>query len=179
MNAARSQGRRHVVDVLFTLALFCVFAAAALIVVFIGANVYRSTVERMDTGFEVNTTLMFVSTSIRRHDAYGAVRIDELDGRTALVLQQHLIGRVFETWIFHHDGALRELFIDSENREALNLDAGQPLIDVYAFHIEMTHNSLIAIYAESEDGLRGRMLVGLRSGDEGPMHSQYIRGATQ
>ena len=31
----------HVVDFLFTLALFCVFAASALMVVVIGANVYR------------------------------------------------------------------------------------------------------------------------------------------
>ena len=166
MNSAGSRGHRHVVDVLFTLALFCVFAAASLIVVFIGAEVYRSTVTRMDTSFEVNTTLMFVSTNIRGHDTYGNIRLDELDGHQALVMQQQLIGRTFETWIFHYDGAVREIFIDSENTEALSLGAGQRLIDVYAFSIEMVKEDLISIRAESEDGTYGRMLIGLRSGTE-------------
>ncbi|MCL2851995.1 MAG: DUF4860 domain-containing protein [Defluviitaleaceae bacterium] len=168
MNATGSRSRRHVIDVLFTLALFCVFAAASLIVVFIGADVYSSTVRRMDTSFEVNTTLMFVSTNIRQHDSQGAVRIDELEGRPALVLRQYLIGRIFETWIYHHNGELRELFIDSENRYALSLDAGQSLINVYSFHVEMVQDGLVAIYAESEDGTSGRMLVSLRSSAETP-----------
>ncbi|MCL2618742.1 MAG: DUF4860 domain-containing protein [Defluviitaleaceae bacterium] len=166
MNSPKSRSRRHVVDALFTLALFCVFAAASLIVVFIGANVYGSTVSRMDTSFEVNTTLMFVSTNIRQHDSVGAIRIDELEGQPALVLELHLIGRVFETWIYHHEGALMELFIDTENPHALNLASGQSLIDVYRFGVEMAGDGLIAIYAESADGLSGRKLIGLRSGAE-------------
>ena len=168
MNSAKLRSRRHVVDVLFTLALFCVFAAASLIVVFIGANVYRSTITRMDTSFEVNTALMFVSAKIRQHDTSGAVRIDELDGHPSLVLKRQLSGRTFETWIFHHDGALKELFIDAENTAALSLDSGRPLMDVHIFQIDMPSDGLIAIYTESEDGSGGRMLVGLRSYPESP-----------
>ena len=47
----------HVVDFLFTLALFCVFAASALMVVVIGANVYRQTVRGMDSNYDSRTSL--------------------------------------------------------------------------------------------------------------------------
>ena len=51
MNRFRTQ-KDHVVDFLFTLALFCVFAASALTVVVTGANVYRQTVRRMDQNYD-------------------------------------------------------------------------------------------------------------------------------
>lgn len=47
--------RRSFVDVLFTLALFCVFCASALAVVVIGADVYTSTARSMDDNFSTRT----------------------------------------------------------------------------------------------------------------------------
>ncbi|MCL1989175.1 MAG: DUF4860 domain-containing protein [Firmicutes bacterium] len=167
MNTGGGRNRRHIVDVLFTLALFCVFAAASLIVVFIGAEVYRNAVNRIDTGFEVNTTLMFVSTNIRQRDSYNAVRIDEIEGHHALVLQQDIGEQTFETWIFHYDGALREIFINAENRTVLALAAGQHLVNVYYFDIELVEDRLVAITVGSESGYSAQMLVGLRSGYNG------------
>ena len=42
---------KHMVDVLFVIILFCVFAVSALILVMIGANVYKKTVNDMDSNF--------------------------------------------------------------------------------------------------------------------------------
>ncbi|MCL2016177.1 MAG: DUF4860 domain-containing protein [Defluviitaleaceae bacterium] len=164
MNLRGGRNRRHIVDVLFTLALFCVFAAASLIVVFIGADVYRTAVGRVDRGFEVNTTLMFVATNIRQRDTYDAVRVDQIEGLPSLVLQQNIGENTFETWIFHHNGALREIFVNVENRAVLSLAAGQHLVDVYSFDIELVDERLVAITAGSADGTTARMVVGLRSG---------------
>jgi len=157
------RGNRRVIDVLFTLSLFCVFAAASLIVVYIGADVYRSTIHSMDIGFEVNTTLTFVSTKMRQHDIDGGIRIDTLEGQNALVLE-HVIGEaVFETWIFHYDGFLRELFINQENTGALALWAGQELIRVYAFDISVSDEHIVTISARSTDGTQARKLIGIRT----------------
>ena len=163
MISNKTKSRKHVTDVLFTLALFCVFAAASLLVVFIGAEVYSATVNRADTSFEINTTLSFVSTKVRQHDAQGAVRVDFIDGVTALVLERTVADMVFETWIYHHEGILREIVINRENIEMLWLGAGQPLMSVYNFHFEMTQDGLIEMRAESEDGAYGRILMALRS----------------
>ena len=164
MISSRTRTKRHITDVLFTLTLFCVFAAASLIVVFIGAEVYSAAINRADTGFEINTTLSFVSTKIRQHDNMGSVRIDSLEGADALVLEQHIGDMVFETWIYHHEGALREIVINRDNTQMLWLGAGQQLVDVYSFEFEKIHDGLIEMRAASANGIYGRALMALRSG---------------
>ena len=164
MISNRSRAKRHLTDVLFTLTLFAVFAAASLIVVFIGAEVYSATSRRADTSFEINTTLSFVTTKVRQHDSVGAVRLDEVEGTPALVLTQAIGDRYLETWIYHHDGILRELPILQGNVEALWLGAGAALVNVYYFSFTKPADGLIEMLARSEDGVYARALISLSSG---------------
>ena len=159
-----TRAKRHITDVLFTLTLFAVFAAASLIVVFIGADVYRATITRADTSFEINSTLSFVTTKIRQHDSVDAVRLDDVSGTPALVLTQAIGEAYFETWIYHHDGILRELFKNRENVDALWLGAGQSLVNVHYFNFGMLTDGLIEISAMSADGIYARALVSINSG---------------
>jgi len=154
---------KHVIDVLFTLALFCVFATASLMVVLIGANVYQSTIQKMDLNFELSTSITYVTTKIRQHDAADSVFLSTLDGRDALVLEEEFYGEVFQTWIYHHDGSLRELFIHKDNDDSLHLDAGQELMRVYRFTIEQARDNLFSLTATSADGESARRLVAVRS----------------
>lgn len=78
----------HVVDFLFTLALFCVFAASALMVVVIGANVYRQTVRGMDSNYDSRTSLTYLTEKVRQNDAANAVTIRSVGDSPALVLSQ-------------------------------------------------------------------------------------------
>ena len=80
----------HVVDFLFTLALFCVFAASALMVVIIGANVYRQTVDRMNGNYDSRTSLTYLTEKIRQNDAADAVKISSVGESPALVLSQRV-----------------------------------------------------------------------------------------
>ena len=154
---------RHMVDILFTLSLFCVFAASAFIVVYIGADVYRSTVDNMNIGFNRGTALNFVSTKIRQHDESGNIRIDTLDGKTALVLEQPIGDNIFETWIYHYNGALKELFVNRENTAGLKPGAGDELVRICGFEISMPHENLISITIRSGDDVYISKLVGIRS----------------
>ena len=162
--SSRTRAKRHITDVLFTLTLFAVFAAASLIVVFIGAEVYSATIARADTSFEINSTLSFVTTKIRQHDSIGAVRLDYVSGTPALVLTQAIGDAYFETWIYHYDGILRELFKNRENVDALWLGAGQALVNVHYFSFVMLTEGLIEMFARSEDGVYARALVSMSSG---------------
>ena len=162
--SSQTRTRRHITDVLFTLTLFAVFAAASLIVVFIGAEVYTATIERSDTSFELNSTLSFVATKIRQHDSVGAVRIDYVEGVAALVMQQVIGESVFETWVYHHEGTLREIFTREGNTSAVWLGAGQALVQVASFGFHMPKEGLVEITATSTNGTFARSLVSLNSG---------------
>ena len=51
---------RHMVDILFVIALFCVFALSALMLVIIGSNVYKKTVTNMDNNFDSRTSFSYI-----------------------------------------------------------------------------------------------------------------------
>lgn len=131
----------HVVDLLFTLALFCVFAASALLVVLIGAKVYKNTVEQMDASFSQRTSITYVTTKLRQNDAAGQLRLTQLDGTPALRLTQVLDGDPYETWIYHSDGVLRELFVAGGTQVALG--DGQVIVEVPQFTMERDGDFLV------------------------------------
>ena len=81
----------HMVDFLFTIALFCAFAATSLIVVIIGANVYQGTVRGMNENYALRTSLSYVSQKVRQNDGAGEIHIGTLDGVPALVLEPTLV----------------------------------------------------------------------------------------
>jgi len=158
---ARTGG--YVVDTLFAIALFCVLAVTCLVVLFIGANVYRGTVNEMERSYEISISLSYVAARIRSHDTSGSIYISELGGEGALVLEREIGGRVFQTWIYVYDGSLRELFIERENTGNLNAGLGQELVRVYSFTFDKPQDNLVAITVQSADGMSARKLVGIRS----------------
>ena len=158
------KGQKHITDILFTLALFCVFAGASLIVVFIGADVYSGTVRRMDNSFEINTTLAFVSTKIQQHDIIDAINIKYIDDVPAIVLESQIGERIFETWIYHYEYALWEIFIAQDFSSSIVLGDGQLLVHVHSFNFSSIDDGLISLAAATADGFSGRRLIDLRTG---------------
>lgn len=161
----QSKTGTHMVDLLFTLALFCVFAASALMVVLIGANVYQNTVEGMDENFSARTSVTYVATKIRQNDTEGTAYISTLEGDIpALVLEQELEGGVYETWIYYCDGFLRESFVREGN--AVNPQGGQEILEVADFHIGRAGNSF-ALAATDHNGNTTELVVTPRCGIAG------------
>ena len=66
---------KHIVDVLFVIGLFCIFALSSFFLISIGANIYRKTVAHMDENFNTRTSLSYVVEKIRQADSEGAVSI--------------------------------------------------------------------------------------------------------
>lgn len=132
----------HMVDLLFTLALFCVFAASALMVVLIGASVYKNTVQQMDDNFGGRTSITYVATKIRQNDTQNGVRMEEINGIPALVLDQEIDGLVYQTWIYHNDGELREVFTSADNPPQ-TADEGQIILEIDEFTIEHQDSSFM------------------------------------
>ena len=140
----------HMTDVLFTLALFCVFAASSLLVVLIGANVYNGTVERMSRNFDTRASVTYVFTKVKQNDMVGAVSLSEIEGVPALALDRDINGAVYRTWIYHHDGYLKEIFT-SQDREARLMD-GQSIVAVEQFMIERSGDNLYKLTSVDKNG---------------------------
>lgn len=141
----------HMVDFLFTIALFCAFAATSLIVVIIGANVYQGTVRGMNENYALRTSLSYVSQKVRQNDGADGIYIDTLEGIPALVLEQSLEAGDYETWIYYDDGWLRELFTRADAH--VSPADGQPVLQLAGFEMEQDQNGMLTF--TSHDGKGG------------------------
>lgn len=146
------QENRHIVDVLFVLALFCVFAISALMLLIIGANVYQKTINDMDANYNSRTAFSYITEKIRQNDTSSAVSIGTLEGHPALILSQEVDGKLYNTYLYEYDGYLTELFTGSTQDLGSNiLKAGHPLFPLKDFDITKVDSSLYRFVLTTEE----------------------------
>ena len=80
--------RKHMIDLLFPIALFFVFALSALTLVLFAARVYRSTTENSSLQYTSRTGLSYISEKIHQNDGNGAITLGSFDGCDALIMEQ-------------------------------------------------------------------------------------------
>jgi len=100
--------KRHSLDLVVVVALFCLYTGSALILCAIGVQVYRDTADTMRRNFDDRTSILYISEKVRHYDGEDSIRIDKFKGSDALVLVEKRNDRVLETWLFVQDGVLYE-----------------------------------------------------------------------
>ncbi len=137
----------HIVDVLFVLALFGVFTLSALVLVILGANIYKQTVSHMTENYDSRMACSYFSEKIRQNDFASAIELDELYGTEALIFSQEIQGETYATYLYYHDGYLRELFIKKDSNIGDDpLDAGNAIMKLEHLDMEFVSDNLLKVY---------------------------------
>lgn len=158
------QERNHIVDVLFVLALFVVFTLSALVLVILGANVYRQTVSYMDENYEARTAYSYLTEKVRQNDIYGSVSVGELEGTRALILTREINDATYATYLYLHQGSLRELFIRQGSDIGSDpLSAGRAILPLRDWEPEMADEHLLRIDLTLENGAYKQLFISLHS----------------
>ncbi|MCI9073745.1 MAG: DUF4860 domain-containing protein [Lachnospiraceae bacterium] len=158
------QERNHIVDVLFVLALFVVFTLSALVLVILGANVYRQTVSYMDENYEARTAYSYLTEKVRQNDIYGSVSVGELEGTRALILTREINDATYATYLYLHQGSLRELFIRQGSDIGSDpLSAGRAILPLRDWEPEMADERLLRIDLTLENGAHKQLFISLHS----------------
>ena len=101
MNTERE--KRHIVDILFVLALFLVFTLSTLTLVLFGANIYQNTVNSMEDNYNARTVCSYISGKFRSNDSAGDISIGSIDGQPSLILNQEINDASYSTYIYEYD----------------------------------------------------------------------------
>lgn len=103
----------HTIDIVFSLALFCAFAASVLLVLMTGAGVYRGAVKASKQRFEERVCVGYIATKVRYANTLGAVSTEQYGDGQALVLSETIDGVRYSTYIYMHNGYVHELFCEA------------------------------------------------------------------
>lgn len=165
MNTERE--KKHIVDILFVLALFLVFTLSTLTLVLFGANIYQNTVNDMEDNYNARTVCSYILGKFRSNDSCGDINIGSIDDKPSLILNQEINDTSYSTYIYEYDGYLRELFVsDNVTLGSDVLNAGNKLCPVDKFEV-----------SECNEGLNPvKITVSLPDGD---IESIYLSSRTK
>ncbi|MGN0377212.1 MAG: DUF4860 domain-containing protein [Suilimivivens sp.] len=151
----------HIIDVLFVIALFCIFALSAVFLITIGANIYGKTVSHMESNFSSRTSFAYITEKIRQADKNGSVNIGEFDGRPALFITETLEGTDYITYLYEYDGYLKELMVRRDT--PLSPSAGQDIMEISEFSLTKVNDKLFAFTIATDSENRCSLYVSQKS----------------
>lgn len=152
---------QHMIDALFVITLFCLFAVSAIILIAVGAKVYKNTINHMETHFTTNTALSYITEKIRQNDRSGSLTVCEMGDSNALRFSQTVHGEEYCTYIYLDNGYIKELFAKSDFPP--DPDAGQDILPVQNFFIQTESDSLYKIILVDKNNKISSVVVNIKS----------------
>lgn len=104
----------HSADTFFVMILFAVFVIMALFISAAGALSYKKSAQQMEERFNKQTCISYITAKIRSNSEEGKISIVDFNGKEALCISDNFGESVYNTYIYQHDGMVRELFCNSE-----------------------------------------------------------------
>lgn len=153
--------QRHMIDFLFPVALFFVFALSAVTVILLATRIYQSEAENSSLNYTSRTSLSYISEKIHQNDLTDSVSLGSFDGCDALVLRHETSDAVYYTYIYSYQNELKEIFI--KDGAATNAAAGQTILKVQDFSMEQVADGLFSFQCTDESGQSASTLVSVRS----------------
>ena len=147
------QEKHFIVDILFVLALFGVFAVSALALVTIGADVYQHTVEDMGVNYESRTAVSYIMEKVRQNDTGDSISLTSLEEIPALCMLSRIDGETYCTYLYLYDGHLKELFMrDGTSLGGQVLPAGTDIMELQDFTLSYAEDDLICVSLRTSSG---------------------------
>ncbi len=153
--------QNHMIDFLFPVALFFVFAVSAMTVILLATGIYRSTTEHSSLNYTARTSLSYICEKIHQNDINGNVAIGNFDGCDALVLKQTYQEDTYQTYIYVYDKELKELFV-KDGVPASSKD-GRTILSVEDFSMDTVKDGVFRFSCTDSKGNQDTMIVGIRS----------------
>ncbi len=157
--------KKHSVDLVFALILFCIFAAGIISVAALGAKAYKSEVQSAQQNFNDRTLCLYITEKIRQFDAYGCVEVSRFGEGDALRLKETVGEENYITYIYLKDNHICELTEKEDNE--LDASAGAKILPAEHFLVS-EEKGLFKVSVTPEDGKERTFFVYSRAsgGDE-------------
>lgn len=158
--------KSHVMEVLFPLVLFGIFAIMSLFLVLIGSDVYTKIVDNTNDNARIRTSVSYLVNKLRTYDSEEySVYAENISGVEALVFEEEVAGNYYQNLVYYHEGSLREVMI--QKGTGFSPEFGDMLVDdITGFWIETNATGdVVSFVVAGFDGTQQSFEIAYRSGD--------------
>lgn len=150
---------QHSMQGVFVFVLLGLFAVMSTLMVLLGAQMYRNTVDHATANNEDRVLGAYVRSMIRAEDTSGAMEIGEYNGVKTLAMREDLDGETYVTWLYCYDGNMYEWFTSDDGD--FRPESGTAICPAQSFepHLE---NGLLTVDMTNAKGVRETVRVALR-----------------
>lgn len=127
----------------FVFLLLAGFALLSMLVVAVGAEVYRTVEKQAEENYDARTALSYVAGKVRSCDAASAVSVATLDGEPVLQLCEEIEGVPYCTYIYWYQGGLQEYF--GAAARAFNPAFGETIVPAAGFEAQLGDDGLLHV----------------------------------
>ena len=156
--------KEHVMDLIFPLALLLVFAASAVMVVLLAADVYADTTSQSGRAHNARTVTAYVTEKIHQNDAEGGVTLVEAGDRNALKLQRTVDHTIYNTYLYYYNGSLCELLC-LEGAQ-VGPESGQEILPLQDFQVDKLSDRLFRFRCLDQENCLSTAYVAVQSVEE-------------
>ena len=150
---------QHSMQGVFVFVLLGLFAVMSTLMVLLGAQMYRNTVDRAAANNEDRVLGAYVRSMIRAEDAANAMETGEYDGVKTLAMREDLDGEMYVTWLYCYDGQLYEWFTSDDGY--FNPESGTAICPAQRFEPRL-ENGLLTVDMTNGKGEQETVCVALR-----------------
>ena len=127
------------------LSVLAVFGLCLLLVLLTGGRIYRDLVASGGERYEARTAAMYLTTRVRQAQQ---ISVADFDGCQALILTEEIEGQRYQTRIYCHDGAIRELF--SVENAPLSPEDGEPVLAADSLVFSLSEGNLLVCVEDTQ-----------------------------
>ncbi|HAQ39395.1 MAG TPA: hypothetical protein DCM73_00140 [Clostridiales bacterium] len=125
---------------IFIMFLFLLIAVLSVMIILLGKDIYSSINEDRAANYDRRVSLSYMANKIRQSDKENSVRIENLNGENAIVINETYDDENYETWIYFYDNAIYEMFTDAGSE--FSPDDGMRILEVESLGIEKLKDNL-------------------------------------
>lgn len=152
---------QHSMQGAFVFVLLGFFALLSTLMVLLGAQMYRNTVDHATKNNEERVLGAYVRSMVRAEDALDAVSIEDYDGVKVLAMHEDIDGEGYVTWLYEYDGQLYEQFTDADRE--FSPQGGTAICAAQRFEPTL-EGSLLTVRLANGSGAADTVRVNLRCG---------------
>lgn len=153
--------QNHMIDFLFPIALFFVFAVSTLSVILLATEIYKNIVQDSSMSDTSRTSLAYISEKLHQSDGTGNIYLENTNGLDTLIIEQTYENSIYRTYIYAYEHTLKEQFI--KDGTAFVPANGTTILPVTAFDMRELKSGLFSFSCTDDTGHTTDALVYVKS----------------
>ena len=161
---SNKNAQKHYIDTVATLLIFAIFAVCIIVAILAGANVYKGITARDSESYEMRTCKQYIANKVRMAESPESVSVVPIESCSALRIDETEGDDRFSTYVYCHDGWLREIYLSADDSPVAS--SGEKLLEIDSLSFDLDSGLVSADIGK--DGSHEILYLSVRGGEDMP-----------